>query len=364
MVPLNIIDEDISGIISSFKEGFLKLKGQSVLITGANGFLPAYFADTIRILNSSLLKKHPAKLICMVRRKAEDCSRISYLKNDPYTKFIIQDVGKDFKFNLKVDYIIHGASRASPKDYRANPIDTIDANVNGTRQILEYATKNKIKGFLFLSSGEVYGNPDSANIPTREDYCGNVDCQGPRSCYAEAKRFSEALCAAFYEQYKVPVKIARPYHIYGPGLRLDDGRAMADFFRDALKGKEIRLLSNGLATRTFCYISDATEAFWRVLLNGKDGRVYNVGSDKPEVSMKELAKLVAEIFERKVSYRVKLDNKKIYLKGSADRACPSLDRLKQELDYSPKITLKKGLLRLKDWYLSCGYDEKCLWKKS
>lgn len=346
----SVIDKDIEKIISVLKNQFEVLAGKSILITGANGFLPAYLVDTIRILNKSVLKNNQAKLYCMTIESKDACKRIAHVLSEPYVEHIQQDVGKPFHIDFHVDYIIHAASKASPRQYLADPIGTIDANVNGTRQLLDYAVLNNIESFLFFSSGEIYGDPDKKNIPTTENFLGNSDWLSRRSCYTESKRFAETLCLNFFYKHNVPVKIVRPFHIYGPGLSLNDGRVIADFFNDALTGKDINILSDGLASRAFCYISDATIAFWKVLLQGKNGQAYNVGNSQEQTTIKNLAKVISEIFENKIKFSVLESQEHFYLSESPNISCPSVEKLKKELNYEPDVLLKDGLVKLKNWY--------------
>ena len=166
-------------------------------------------------------------------------------------------------------FIIHAASIASPTYYRKYPIETMDANVNGLRSLLEYCRqqdeKNKpIEGFLFFSTSEIYGDPSPENIPTPETYRGNVSCTGPRACYDESKRYGENLCVNFARQYGLPIKIVRPFNNYGPGLKITDRRVIPDFARDVLAQKDIVMLSDGSPTRTFCYVADAIVGYYKI----------------------------------------------------------------------------------------------------
>ena len=147
-------------------------------------------------------------------------------------------------------FVIHAASIASPTFYRKYPIETMDANVNGLRALLEYARRQQqrglpVEGFLFFSTSEIYGDPTPEDIPTPETYRGNVSCTGPRACYDESKRYGETLCVNFAQQYALPIKIARPFNNYGPGLKITDRRVLPDFARDIFAGRDIVLLSNG-----------------------------------------------------------------------------------------------------------------------
>src|SRR5207244_1227479 len=148
--------------------------------------------------------------------------------------FVDADVSQRLQLDTPVDWIIHGASVASPTFYRRYPLETIDANVGGTRQMLELARDPRVRGMLYLSTSEVYGDPGPASIPTPEEYHGNVSCTGPRACYDESKRLAETLCQTYASLYGVAVKVVRPFNVYGPGQRLDDGRIIPDLIRSAL----------------------------------------------------------------------------------------------------------------------------------
>ena len=151
------------------------------------------------------------------------------------------------------EYVIHAAGIASPTYYRLHPIETMDANIAGLRQLLDRAVERRraeeqTEGFLFFSSSEIYGDPPAEHIPTPETYRGNVSCTGPRACYDESKRYGETLCVNFARQYGVPVTIARPFNNYGPGLKITDRRVIPDLARDILEGRDVTLLSDGSAT--------------------------------------------------------------------------------------------------------------------
>jgi nucleoside-diphosphate-sugar epimerase len=270
------------------------------------------------------------------------------------------DITKPLPYDIpKFDYIIHAASIASPIFYRLNPIATIDANVNGLRYLLDYAkdrAKNDepILGMLFFSTSEIYGDPSADQIPTAESYRGLVSCTGPRACYDESKRLGETLCVNFAQQYGIPVKIARPFNNYGPGLNINDRRILPDLARDMLSGTDLVLLSDGLATRTFCYITDAISGYVKVLVKGEVGEPYNIGIEDPEISMRELAKTVASLgvelfdYKGKVVYQESPD--KAYLTDNPNRRCPDISKAREHLDYEPQVSITDGLKRALTWY--------------
>jgi nucleoside-diphosphate-sugar epimerase len=235
----------------------------------------------------------------------------------------------------------------------------MDANVKGLRNLLEYARNQKekgtpLEGFLFFSTSEIYGDPDPAHIPTPETYRGNVSCTGPRACYDESKRYGETLCVTFAQQFDLPVTIARPFNNYGPGLKITDRRVVPDFMRDILSGNDIIMHSDGSPSRTFCYIADAITGYYKVLVNGSPGESYNIGADKPEITMKELAEKIIEIAEEHVGYQGGIQhspsNDQDYLVDNPNRRCPIISKAKTELGYNPTIGLEEGLLRNLLWY--------------
>src|SRR5262249_53731189 len=158
---------------------------------------------------------------------------------------IVQDVCQPVTIDGPVDYIVHAASQASPKYFGRDPVGTLSANVLGTRHLLELARQKQSRGFLYFSSAEVYGQLDPARIPAPESACGPVDPLDVRSCYAESKRMGETMCVCWAYQYGVPARIVRPFHTYGPGMALDDGRVFSDFVAAIVQERDIVLTSNG-----------------------------------------------------------------------------------------------------------------------
>jgi UDP-glucuronate decarboxylase len=254
-------------------------------------------------------------------------------------------------------YIIHGGSIASPVYYRKFPIETMDANVNGLRSLLEYAkqqhaTTAPVAGFLFFSSSEIYGDPTPDAIPTPETYRGNVSCTGPRACYDESKRYGETLCVNFTERYQLPIKVARPFNNYGPGLKITDHRVLPDFARDVFANRDIVMKSDGTPRRTFCYVADAVIGYYKILVVGRPGEAYNIGVETPEISMAELAEKVAAIGRESFSYtgRVVKRVEPDYLVDNPDRRCPIIRKARTELGYDPTVLVDEGLRRSLIWY--------------
>lgn len=210
-----IIQEDLEYIINSGLPWDM-LKRATVLISGANGFLPAYMVETLLYLNDK--KNTKIKVTGIVRNREKALNRFSHHKNRKDLEFVVQDVCAPVIIEERIDYIIHAASQASPKYFGIDPVGTLNANVIGTANLLKLARDKKVKCFLFFSSGEVYGSVREDQIPIKEDCYGYVAPTDIRACYAESKRMGETMCVAWHEQFNVPAKIIRPFHTYGPGM--------------------------------------------------------------------------------------------------------------------------------------------------
>ena len=338
-----IILKDLTKIID-FPIDWRRFSGKTILISGANGFLPAYMVETLLLLleNGSI---KDTKILALVRNIDKAKKRfINYSENN-HLKFIVQDVSDPIEVDCNIDFIIHAASQASPKYYGTDPVGTLSANTLGTINLLKTAQKNSIESFLYFSSSEVYGSLDETKIPTKESDFGYIDPTNVRSCYAESKRMGETICVSWLKQYNIPVKIVRPFHTYGPGMALDDGRVYADFIADILKNRNIIMKSDGLAMRSFCYLSDATIAFFLVLLSGNNGDAYNVGNSDCEISILNLANKLVSLFpEKNVKVVSKNTNNTNYLKSSVSRNCPDLAKI-NKLGWHPKTSISEGFYK-------------------
>jgi len=343
-----IVIEDLKKIINSDLP-WENFKNKNVLITGANGFLPSYMVRTLLFLNDSK-KGMNINIFALVRNKEKALKKFAEYKNRKDFKLIVQDVCEPFKTSDKIDFIIHSASQASPKSYGKDPVGTMAANTIGTYNLLKLAYEKKSLGFLFFSSSEVYGLLDPEKMPINEDEFGNVNPIELRSCYSESKRAGETLCISWMHQYGVPVTIVRPFHNYGPGMALDDGRIHADIVTSIITKKNIILNSDGKAQRAFCYISDSITGFFTVLLKGEKGVAYNIGNPSGEISIKNLANMMVKLFPElklKVIINQKINNN--YIKSKVSRICPDISKV-NSLGWFPKINLKEGFIRTVESY--------------
>jgi UDP-glucuronate decarboxylase len=356
----SVLNEDLTYICSNLKTELIKLSGKKMLIAGGAGFLGHYLVQTVLHWNQENSNKAPIDLTVhdnFMRGVPDWLKNLEGNSNLTVEKHDVIDALPQGEETFQ--YIIHAATIASPIYYRKYPIETMDANINGLRNFLNYCIDRKskgnpVEGFLFYSTSEIYGDPDPDNIPTPETYRGNVSCTGPRACYDESKRYGETLCVNFAQQYDLPIRIARPFNNYGPGLKISDRRALPDFARNIFNNEDIVLLSDGSPTRTFCYVADAVVGYFKILIRGKNGESYNIGLDKPEISILELAKRTIKISQKLFDYQgklvMKVSDDKEYLTDNPNRRCPIIDKARNELDYNPTIGLDEGLKRSLLWY--------------
>lgn len=347
----NIIEEDLNQI-----NEIIKSKGDwleaTIVITGCAGFLGFYFLNYFVNYGAQLRIKKIIALDNFQFGKPEWLSTMEIFFPSLLTVKSF-DISKDDISQLEgisdARYVIHGASIASPSFYRKFPIETINANIWGLTKLLNFFKgKSNLKGLLFFSSSEIYGDPSLDNIPTNEEYRGNVSCHGPRACYDESKRFGETLCWVYSKQFNMPITVARPFNNFGPGMHLNDKRLPADFANQVLNKNDIVILSDGAPTRTFCYISDAIIGYILCLTHGTYD-YFNIGMDKPEITVKKFAEYfksaAMSIFDYKGSIKYKKSLDKDYMTHNPNRRCPSIEKARKILNFNPIIDVKDGVER-------------------
>jgi len=326
------------------------------LITGVAGFLGFNFVNSLCRF-SDMYGRSPKAVIGLdsfiLRRPAwidEFSKRYDFLEVHDFD--IARDKLEDIPGCREAAYVFHLASIASPVFYRQYPLETLEANVWGLRNLLDFFTGSGLESLLFFSSSEVYGDPVPERIPTAEDYTGNVSPVGPRACYDEAKRFGETLCWVYDRKQRLPVKIVRPFNTYGPGMPVDDRRVVADFAGAVLANRDIVIHSDGSPTRTFCYVSDALIGYYKSLFHDRFD-VFNIGIDRPEISMRELAGIYVEIGREQHSYsgRVVFESSddREYLTNNPSRRCPDVGKARRILDYEPLILVDEGVRKYLDY---------------
>ncbi|MBQ3641643.1 CDP-glycerol glycerophosphotransferase family protein [bacterium] len=293
MISDNSIEKtDLKAIYSSPYINWKFFKNSTVLVTGGTGMIGSLLIKSLLYANEILQTN--IKIIATVRDKKK-LQKIfpKYPFNE--LKFIFQDIEQNLKIKGKVDFIIHTANTTSSKDFVENPVETISSIIAGTKNILNFAKEKKVKSVVYLSSMEVFGDvPFSREEKLKEEDYGYIDILKPRSSYPEGKRCAENLCASYYREYGVPVKIARLVQTVGANVNYDDKRVWAEFTRCITEKQDIVLKTQGEAIRSYLYVTDAIVAILAMLEKGKDGESYNITNPEATCSIKELAQMLCE----------------------------------------------------------------------
>ena len=256
------------------------LAGTTVLVTGAGGLIGSFLTDTLLFAG--------ARVIALGRSAKRLKARFGDREN---LTLVEADVSLPLSLELPADYVVHAASNAYPAAFKSDPVGTVTANVIGTKNLLDYAKSVSARRFLFVSTGEVYGQGDGRDFT--EDYSGYVDPTDPRSCYPASKRAAETLCVSFTAQFGLDTVIARPCHVYGPSATSRDNRASTQFLSLAAKGEPVVLHSAGAQLRSYMYVADCVGAIITVLLSGECGRAYNIANENARATVAEFANLAA-----------------------------------------------------------------------
>jgi dTDP-glucose 4,6-dehydratase len=304
-----------------------------IVITGGAGFLGSHLSDALLARGDEVIA---VDNLCTGRAE-----NIEHLRDHARFTFVRADVSHDLPIDGRVDGVMHFASPASPPEYLAIPLETLDVGSLGTRRALDLARAYDAR-FLLASTSEIYGDPEVH--PQPEKYFGNVDSTGPRAVYDEAKRFAETLTMTYQRLYGVRTAIVRIFNTYGPRLRAADGRVVSNFVVQALDGKPLTVYGAGTQTRSFCYVDDEVRGIL-ALYDSAVGDPVNIGNPH-EFTMLELADVVREVTAS--SSDVVFEPLPV---GDPARRQPDITRARSLLDWEPAIELRDGLARLRDWYL-------------
>ena len=322
-----ILEKDNLHLFEHLKSELEALRGSTVLITGSRGFLGKTIISFLNFLNENKLDGED--LIKIIAIDYED-----YDICNPLDNFIEEKT---------VDYIINCAGVASPKKYLRIPVKTMDVSYLGTKNIFEFARTRNTKSILMFSSSEVYGTPNSENIPTKENYVGSVTTFGNRSCYDIGKNILETLCYVYHDKYDLPINVLRPFNLYGPLMNFDDGRIIPNICKAMIEKREFSVYGDGKQTRTYCYVVDAVVYMFKVLLSNKFGEIYNIGSEDEELSALEMARKSYEIIDPEGSSFTIQPHPPGYPDNEPSRRKPDISKVKSISGYSPKYKFKDGL---------------------
>ena len=297
---MNTYEQDILNL-SHLDLPWEKIARTNILIAGATGLIGSCLVD--------FLMKNPGlnyNVYALGRNECRANQRFSDFFDNEAFHFIKFDVTKPLDKEICFDYIIHTASDANPQFYATQPVEVMKANVNGVINMMEYGLGHDMKRFLYVSSGEIYGEGNGGVLS--EEYSGYVDCMKPRSCYPSSKRAAETLCVSYIEEYGADAVIARPCHVYGPHFTDNDNRVYAQFIRNVLDGNDIVMKSNGEQLRSWCYVIDCVSALLYILLKGENGHAYNIADKNSCITIKALAEMIAKIEGKKVNVVVPTDS--------------------------------------------------------
>ncbi|NCB51972.1 MAG: NAD-dependent epimerase/dehydratase family protein [Clostridia bacterium] len=319
------------------------LSNKTVFVTGANGLIGTYLIYMFHLAN--LTKNAGINIVAV--SKNSPCEKLRDIFQKHYLFYVadLTDPNQCF-FPQEADYIIHGATYAQPKKFLKHYSDTIYLNTTSTECLLRKAQQDGAK-LLFLSSSEIYGDPDDAHIPTPEEYPGLCPSVGIRAIYAESKRMGETLCFAYRQFEAVDAKIARISMSYGPGIGLEDERLLANFIKQALLGKKIVMLDDGNKKRTFCYIADCVLMLLNILLYGKQ-LVYNVGG-RDKVTIRRLAEEICRITGSTLSVAPSPQQADQDIMISPQLVELDIDKAQTEFHLPPLKPLAEGLARTIQW---------------
>jgi len=318
--------------------------GKSILITGATGLLGAYLVETL-LCRNDILPGPPCRVVALVRDQERAAARFSHYRTRADLQLLVQNVEEPVPPGQSADFIIHAAGNATPRLFGTDPVGTYGAAVLGTHNLLQHAQRAGSEGFLLLSTGAVHGHISGDQTILDETVIGSVDPLDPYACYAGSKRMAETMCASWARQFKIPARIARLGHTYGPGLRREDDRAFVQFVYSIVDRSDITLRTDGAAMRPYCYLSDAVDALLRILLLGSDGEAYLLANTAATCSILELATLLIELFPERGSYvRMLAPAEAASVVNQDPYRTISVAKLKS-LGWSPQVGIREGFQR-------------------
>lgn len=342
MIDDRILMDDLR-ILSNSKIPLKELSNKSILITGSTGMIGSQIVKALLYFN----KHNDTNITIYAHTRTEEKVKKVFgglINNN--LRFVFGDIQKPFTILGKLDYIIHGASITSSKDFITNPVDTIRIAIDGSVNVFELARNKEVKSIVYLSSLEVYGVLDDSHGDIREDDYGYIQHLNIRSSYSESKRMVECLCSSYVAQYNLPIKIARLSQTFGPGVDYNDGRVFAQFARSVIESKDIVLHTKGETLRSYCYTRDAIKAIFCILLKGKDAEAYNVSNKNTAISIRDMAEmLIRQFSESKIKVLYKMEDIEKHGYNPTVKAVLNTDKI-EKLGWSPEVGLEEMYTRM------------------
>lgn len=326
--------QDIRTAIETLPLPWQNLSEKNILVLGATGLIGGCLVDML--MSVPHINFH---VYASGRDTERGKIRFQRFYHSPYFHFFSYDVTQPLNTDIPFHYVIDAAGGASPQLYTTDPVTVMKANIMGVDHLLSYGIQHELERFLYVSSGEVYGEGNGCVFT--EDYSGYVNTTAVRSCYPSAKRAAETLCICYGSQYHIPVSIARPCHVYGPGFTESDQRVYAQFIRNVMRGENITLKSKGEQFRSWIYVVDCAMGLLHILFYGAEDAAYNVANQESNVCIKTLAEKVALLANRKVIYNIPDDGTK-GITTPITKAIFSTFKLEQ-LGWRPLFSLDEGL---------------------
>jgi len=339
--------EDLEHIFENTQDIWESFRGKSIFLTGGTGFFGKWLLESFIYINEKLelnatittLTRNPEAFLLEYPFYKEHTNTIHFVKGDILTY--------DFNLEEKFQFIIHAATAASESLNKSNPLLMMDTITIGTRRVLDFAITQPIEGFLFISSGAIYGKQPWNVSHIREEDSFKVDINNPNTAYAEGKRIAELYCSTYFDKNNLPIKIARCFAFVGPYLPLDTHFAIGNFINNVINNEDIIIKGDGSTIRSYMYASDLMIWLWRILINGEKIIPYNVGSDE-SISIKELAEKINEISNSKVSVKILgLPVQKEHI----DIYCPSITKA-QTINAFIKVQLSESIEKTINFYES------------
>ncbi|SFO26579.1 Nucleoside-diphosphate-sugar epimerase [Pseudobutyrivibrio sp. UC1225] len=331
-VLLNTVKKYSDYILNNKEVDVAKLAGKRVAITGATGLIGSSVVLTLVEISKHL--ECPIKVVAVVRNRA----KAEALFGDS-VEYAICDVTDKIEISGEVDYIVHGANQTSSKAFMEEPVETINTALKGTTNILNVAKEKNVSSLVFLSTMEVYGAPKT-DEKIDELHSSDLNTMSPRNSYPESKRMCESLCASYFSEYGVPVRVIRLTQTFGPGVNYNDGRVFAEFARNAIEGNDIVLHTKGETKRNYLFTGDAVSAIVTVLLNGENGNAYNAANEDTYCSIYEMAELVSKVSANDIAVRIEIDDESKF--GYAPVLHMNLDTAKlRSIGWSPLTGLEE-----------------------